>query len=580
MIDDGNPKTNSENPLAAYDLTAAVRAFRLDIERGLEVCFPACIYSYDRSSHTATVMPLVKMGYFYNQWYYMRRGVFSVSVRNIQCGGITIDIPLFVGDTGWVISSDRDTMLLKQHGSLTNSVLAHDRPIAMVENDYQTEPNRPTLHTLSQGFFIPDNWGAWQHHRYKDNPTISVGNACYIGSSFDTEDENKKDVGQKGDEYEKKSTSSIVVQPSGGVFMASSVEEEQKQSCLVEASGKTAAISATDMKENKMSSITVDAQEGVIIRQDDEESQSSLVCSFKPDSFMMRFYQEEHSVAISIEQGQLCIGATDDVMIRTEKNVMVNCAEADVNCTGDVNVSAGGAANVKGDKGVNVNSCDFVNVASAKSINMTALDKVNLVTGGEIEIMSKKESSKIEITTLSKESEIKIATEGEAANLSLSTQSKEANINISTAGESSSMTLSTESEKSQIIIQTEGESSEMMLSTQSSESSITLDTYGESSSIKLSTTGDNSELSLQTFGQSSRMDLATFGSSSDIEIYPRDANVNVSSSKMVNVSAPLIELQGEVEVQGKLSTQGSMTLNGKSFSPSTDSKGHQHWAWS
>ena len=65
MIDDGSPRTISDFPMAENDLRLAMEAFNLGMMRSLQICFPACVYSYDRSTHIAEVMPLVKQA-FYN----------------------------------------------------------------------------------------------------------------------------------------------------------------------------------------------------------------------------------------------------------------------------------------------------------------------------------------------------------------------------------------------------------------------------------------------------------------------------------------------------------------------------------
>ena len=174
MINDVAPQTIVDVQNAENDLRLAIQAHTLGMMRSLQICFPACVYSYNRKKHTVEVMPLVKQAFYNGRWHFLRRKPFEVAIRNIQCGGFTIDFPVYVGDTGWVFSSDRDTLLLKETGALTNSVLEGDRPIPIVEDEYQQVPYEPILHTFSRGFFIPDNWGKWETHRYKDNSAWSI----------------------------------------------------------------------------------------------------------------------------------------------------------------------------------------------------------------------------------------------------------------------------------------------------------------------------------------------------------------------------------------------------------------------
>ena len=277
MIENEEAKSKTEQRYlnGRNDLTVAIDYFRECMKRELHVCLPACIYSYDRSTHTATVMPLVKQALYDGKWYYLRRQLMKVTVRTIQCGGFTVDFPLYVGDTGWVISSDRNTMYLKQNGSLTNSVLATDRPIQIVEDEYQQQPGNFELHELPNGFFIPDNWGPWEPHRYKDNPGIAVGESFYIGSSMDTADPNEDPPYQDGLRYQNKTTSSLVLLPQGGGHLSSS-GAGGSSNAHVTAEEDTAEMYATrtvyDDNEKVLgqlqSSITVNADDGVTIRQE------------------------------------------------------------------------------------------------------------------------------------------------------------------------------------------------------------------------------------------------------------------------------------------------------------------------
>lgn len=448
MINDATPPSVLEFPNAPYDLDAAMKAHDAYLLRSLQVCFPACVYSYDRSSHTAQVMPLVKQGVFNKEWMYFRRTPFTVSVRNIQCGGFTFDYPLYVGDTGWVFASDRDTLLLKSEGAFTHSVLEGDRPLDIVENDYQQNPATHELHKLIHGFFIPDNWGNWEFGRYKDNPGLAVGNSLYIGSSIDTKDLIQKSGAQKGDKYEEKITSSLVIQPSGGVHISSSSSKTESQNVHVSVVKNTVDATATDSSTGITSSMKLSADDGIYLQQsvippqedkpakENNKQHQQFTLHAKGGDFLLRARDGLKTVNISFSKGSISISSSDDINIIAQKglnaNVMGNAqisadkvrvaavTEAavtaplvEVAAQKSVNVNAAETVNIGAVKSTNINAGETVNLAAGKTINVTAPESVNLVTASDMTIMAKKESAKIGISTLSKGATINIGGEGE-----------------------------------------------------------------------------------------------------------------------------------------------------------------------
>lgn len=220
MFKDEIPR-NQELPIdAKNNVDVALKYFREGIFRNMNVCFPACVYKpYDPEKKKITVMPLIKYGYLdKDKMKYVRRQPYDVSLREIRCGGFQIHIPLYVGDTGWVIASDRNTTLLKQDGVPTVSVLEKDREDKVLDEEYQAEPGVSDCHEFISGFFIPDNWGTTDWSRYKDSgEAIDKNTTLYIGNSFDT-----KDDYQEGQTYEKSPSCSILLDRTGKITIAQS----------------------------------------------------------------------------------------------------------------------------------------------------------------------------------------------------------------------------------------------------------------------------------------------------------------------------------------------------------------------
>lgn len=508
MFQDGKPKIISDFSASAQNAASVVNAFVTGLKRTLATCFPASVYSYDRSTHRAMVVPLVKQACFNGEWVYIRRQVFSVSVRNIQCGGYTVDFPLYVGDTGWVIASDRDTTLIKQDGALTTSVLAANRPMKILEEDYQQIPNQPSLHTLSDGFFIPDNWGTWEAARYKDNPRFAIGNALFLGSSIDTdddrEDEPPRKIYQKGDQYEQKNTASLAINSDGGATLASSTPtaegSNENTNSGFTTTGGTASVSAYDRNKAIRRTIDVDAADGILIRQDDKKNKKHFVCSLTTDRMLLRILDSDKVFSFLFEDGHMMVNTSGDVDMRVGGDVnfrangkMNVSTEGDVNLqsSGNVNVNAHGDANVtaktlhaavqksasvvaKEDvfvasgETVNINSGKTLNVgavettninaganvnfAAGSGINLTAADNINLITAGNTTIMNKAEGATIDVSTLSREANINIRAEGEDSTLSVEMKGNNSSLSVATSGENSPIKVSTEGDGSNVEI--------------------------------------------------------------------------------------------------------------------------------
>lgn len=451
MIDDQAPATESDFPMAPNDLRVAIRAYTEGLKRDLKFCFPCCVYSYDRATHTATVMPLVKQAYFNGEWIYLRRSTFQTTVRNIQAGGFTIDFPLYVGDTGWVFSSDRDTMLIKREGGLTNSVLEGNRKISVVEDSYQQKPNTPTLHSLTHGFFLPDNWGRWESHRFKDDPGVAIGEALYIGSSFDTKDED--DVGgQTGDMYEQKASSSLVLQKNGGAYLLSSTNTEPKdasklkRTAKVSSVGDTVELAVKDMSEDtpKDASFTIGTETGIVIRQDNLKDKLHFIASVQEDQLTIRLMdiKNKKTVSMSFENGQFHLMTSDAINIFAQKDVNIKGAEHAYVSSKEARVVAQNDASVAA-KNVSASAEEAVNIAAGKKINLTAPDEVNIVTASNVTVMAKKKEANITVISKSKDSNISVTTEGKNSPITIATKEKDSSISINTEKDNSKISLVT-----------------------------------------------------------------------------------------------------------------------------------------
>ena len=108
-----------------------LRQFSLDIETAM----PAVVLSYDRANNIVTCRPAINRITVENES--VERAEVDVPCLNLAGGGIGINFPLKVGNTGWIIAADRDTENFKQTLAVS-------------------DPNTFELHRYEHGFFIPD----------------------------------------------------------------------------------------------------------------------------------------------------------------------------------------------------------------------------------------------------------------------------------------------------------------------------------------------------------------------------------------------------------------------------------------
>lgn len=137
-----------------------------------ESCVPAMIVEYDRDRHVAKVQPLVKMVYTNGDKFETKERVTidDVTVLRHQHGAFLIDVPLYKGDTGWLIAADRDTGNVKERN-------AGETTKDFTENEGPQDPNTVQYHKLHHGFFIPDRWGHIPFkEEYKDHLVIQSMN--------------------------------------------------------------------------------------------------------------------------------------------------------------------------------------------------------------------------------------------------------------------------------------------------------------------------------------------------------------------------------------------------------------------
>lgn len=153
---------NDQNPLPQYDRSALQSdinfyqsLFRLhDISR--EGVIPARVEKYNRTTGIARVRPIVNSVIdTVDGEKEIERPSYEVHVVRFAHGGFLLDAPLLVGDTGWLIASDRNCNTTIQK----NSSIGTFGNESVSGNEFISSPDDSSISKFSNGFFIPASWG-------------------------------------------------------------------------------------------------------------------------------------------------------------------------------------------------------------------------------------------------------------------------------------------------------------------------------------------------------------------------------------------------------------------------------------
>ena len=152
------------DPSIFYTLTDEFKEIIRSIGFKHQSCIPGIVEEYDRATHKALVRPLVKRTNYEGESSALPQR--SLSVLRWQTGGFLIDAPVFPGDVGWIIASDRNTTNVKMMNARIqekDTCQIKDGAIDYGDgNQGPQEAGEPmmSMHDYSSGFFIPDSWAS------------------------------------------------------------------------------------------------------------------------------------------------------------------------------------------------------------------------------------------------------------------------------------------------------------------------------------------------------------------------------------------------------------------------------------
>lgn len=120
-----------------------------------ERAIPAIVTDYDEKTGTVTVLPMAKFTFDTRDGEAeVDRSKVKVRVLKMCHGGFSISLPIFKGDTGWLIAGDRRCGKAIEKNS---EILVSD----LTEEELKDRTNKPddfSLLNFDNGFFLPFSW--------------------------------------------------------------------------------------------------------------------------------------------------------------------------------------------------------------------------------------------------------------------------------------------------------------------------------------------------------------------------------------------------------------------------------------
>ena len=431
---------SAAQPTIVNTAAVAMQDNNLGLMKSLDICIPVCVYSYNRRKHTVVVLPLVKQMYYRHKWRAMHRLPFEVTIRSIQCGGFCIDYPVYIGDTGWVFSSDRSTSFLKDDDAPTTLVLGADRKISIVEDKLPQRPRQPLIHTLAEGFFLPDSWSKWEYARFKDANGVRLSDSLYIGTSFYDSDEeqegntstsddegDKRNGGDGSDDesldkeesssedssdasdssdaddgtYEGNPSASIVMTRNGIIHIMASSKERAKRHAHLKIKKDGIKLKLIDDNETskkiwKKAVMSLRLDKGIEIDCKGEHQSNSL--TLNEDGLEMKFKSDQSK---DEKDAILTVSPKLDVNITTPGDVKVTAGNVTTECKNITTIGEETTFNLTSVLGlttkVTLNASETVDIRALGDISLASSSKVFIGSAGDVAIGSVGSGGKVAI---------------------------------------------------------------------------------------------------------------------------------------------------------------------------------------
>lgn len=139
-------------------ISELLHQFQIQIEQ----CIPCIVTEYNKENCTVSVQPLPQRAINTEEGltYKDRPIIPSVPILRFLHGGFSINSPIFVGDTGYLIASDRSCSAVQAK----NSTMLFSDDNQKDKNKGSFPPDDLSLGQYTSGFFLPCSWSKEGNH--------------------------------------------------------------------------------------------------------------------------------------------------------------------------------------------------------------------------------------------------------------------------------------------------------------------------------------------------------------------------------------------------------------------------------
>lgn len=268
-------------------------------------CIPAIVEKYDRKKHVVTVKPCINITAATGET--IERESLPATVMSICGGNFIMNFPLKEGDTGWLITADRDISLFREQRKVINA-------------------NTDRIHSIEDSFFIPDRVNDFKVEEEDENNLIiqTLGRNVKISIGEDEikitnktkQDDGDEEGGDEGDEED----------GDGGDDVETDNGESEDEDTKEQSDETTVSIREGEIGISVTGSIKIKAEKKSSDEsEDDSEDETEGDSDEESDD-------ESDKTSIYMDDQEISIETNNKVVVKAKNNVSCTVEEGDIEC--------------------------------------------------------------------------------------------------------------------------------------------------------------------------------------------------------------------------------------------------------
>lgn len=255
-------------------------------------CMPAIVEEYDRENHVVTVKPCINITAATGET--IERESITATVMSICGGNFIMNFPLKEGDTGWLITADRDISLFREQRKVINA-------------------NTNRIHSIEDSFFIPDRVNDFKIEAEDENNLVIQNLDRNVKISLGEDEIKITNKTKQKEEDSEQGEGNISKDGSSTNDSSSNNGTSQNEDTQEQSDETTISIREGEIGIEITGEITIKAE-----KKDGKESTESE--------------EESDQTTIYMNDQELLIDTTDKVTINAKNNVFCTVEEGDIEC--------------------------------------------------------------------------------------------------------------------------------------------------------------------------------------------------------------------------------------------------------